>query len=222
MKISVVGLGKLGSPLAAVFASKGFTVIGTDVNPAAVQAINAGKAPVDEPGLQELIDRSRDRLCATDDCVEAVQQTDVTFIIVPTPSDRTGRFSNEYALRALAVVGDGIRRKSGYHLVVMTSTVMPGSTGGELRETLEAHADRRVGEALGLCYNPEFIALGSVVRDMLRPDMILIGESDDRAGNLLEQIYHQSCDNAPAFRRMNFVNAELTKISVNTYVTTKI
>jgi UDPglucose 6-dehydrogenase len=73
-----------------------------------------------------------------------------------------------------------------------------------------------------LCYNPEFIALGTVIRDMLRPDMILIGESDQRAGDLLESIYRRSCDNEPAFRRMNFVNAELTKIAVNTFVTTKI
>jgi UDPglucose 6-dehydrogenase len=223
MKISVVGLGKLGSPLAAVFAAKGFQVIGTDVNSAAVAAINAGRAPVEEPGLQDLITSSADRLTASDDAVSVVSGTDTTFIIVPTPSDATGRFSNDYALRAMATVGQGIRRKEGgYHLVVMTSTVMPGSTGGELREALERHAGRTVGATLGLCYNPEFIALGSVVRDMLRPDMILIGESDARAGDLLESIYRRSCDNQPAFRRMNFVNAELTKISVNTFVTTKI
>jgi len=105
---------------------------------------------------------------------------------------------------------------------VMTSTVMPGSMNGELRAALERYSGRTVGTSLGFCYNPEFIALGSVVRDMLRPDMILIGESDTKAGEALERIYHQSCDNQPAFRRMNFVNAELTKISVNTFVTTKI
>ena len=99
---------------------------------------------------------------------------------------------------------------------------MPGSTGGEIRLALERHAGRAVGPALGLCYNPEFIALGSVVRDMLRPDMILIGESDSKAGDLLETHLPESCDNQPAIRRMNFVNAELTKIAVNTFVTTKI
>jgi UDPglucose 6-dehydrogenase len=99
---------------------------------------------------------------------------------------------------------------------------MPGSTGGEIRQALERYSGRRVGPQLGLCYNPEFIALGSVVRDMLQPDMILIGESDQKAGDLLESIYARSCDNTPAVRRMNFVNAELTKISVNTFVTTKI
>jgi UDPglucose 6-dehydrogenase len=122
----------------------------------------------------------------------------------------------------MEVVGAGLKRKSGYHVVVITSTVMPGSTGGEIRAALEAHSGRQVGEALGLCYNPEFIALGSVVRDMLQPDMILIGESDAKAGDVLQRIYERSCDNKPAIRRMNFVNAELTKISVNTFVTTKI
>jgi UDPglucose 6-dehydrogenase len=222
MNISVVGLGKLGAPLAAVLASKGFPVVGTDVNRAFVDAINTGTAPVDEPRLQELIDENRERLRATPDAAAAVAETDVTFVIVPTPSDVTGGFSNDFVVSAMQSVGAGLRRKSGYHVVVITSTVMPGSTGGEIRAALEAHSGRRVGDALGLCYNPEFIALGSVVRDMLTPDMILIGESDAKAGDTLERIYDKSCDNKPLVRRMNFVNAELTKISVNTYVTTKI
>jgi len=223
MKLSVIGLGKLGSPLAAVFASKGFEVIGTDLNSKYVEAINAGVAPVDEPRLQELIGAHRDRIRATHDVADAVASTDITFVIVPTPSDAaTGRFSNAAVLGAMEAVGAGIRRKEGYHLLVITSTVMPGSTGGEIRAALERHSGRKVGPTLGLCYNPEFIALGSVVRDMLQPDMILIGESDARAGDLLEQVYTASCDNRPVVRRMNFVNAELTKISVNTFVTTKI
>lgn len=222
MKISVVGLGKLGAPLAAVLASKGFDIIGVDLSQSYVDAVNAGKAPVEEPRLQELIDANRSRLRATTNVDEAITATDVTFVIVPTPSDSSGRFSNTAVLDAMKSIGLALRRKDSYHLVVITSTVMPGSTGGEIQQSLEQHAGRRVGSQLGLCYNPEFIALGSVVRDMLRPDMILIGESDKAAGDLLERIYANSCDNTPAFRRMNFVNAELTKISVNTFVTTKI
>lgn len=222
MKISVIGLGKLGSPLAAVLASKGFSVVGTDLHRPYVDSINAGQAPVDEPRLQELIEANRDRLRATMDAAAAVAETDVTFIIVPTPSDDSGRFRNSYILTAIEAVGAGLRKKNGYHVVVVTSTVMPGSTGGEIRAALEVASGRSVGEQLGLCYNPEFIALGSVVRDMLCPDVILIGESDSKAGDVLERIYQQSCDNKPAVHRMNFVNAELTKISVNTFVTTKI
>jgi UDPglucose 6-dehydrogenase len=222
MKISVIGLGKLGAPLAAVLASKGFRVIGTDVSPTAVDAINAGRTPIDEPRVQELIDENRERLRATTDVAAAVAESDVTFVIVPTPSDGTGRFSNQAILGAMEQVGAGLRRKQGYHLVVVTSTVMPGSTGGEISAALEAHSARPVGPSLGLCYNPEFIALGSVVRDMLAPDLVLIGESDAKAGDVLEGIHQKTCDNKPLIRRMNFVNAELTKISINTFVTTKI
>jgi UDPglucose 6-dehydrogenase len=222
MHISVIGLGKLGAPLAAVLASRGFSVVATDLNHEVVAAINEGRAPVDEPGLQDLIAVSRSRLRATYDAAEAVLASEVTFIIVPTPSDDTGRFSNELVLQAVAAVGQPLRQKDGYHLVVITSTVMPGSTGGEIRETLEQHSGRRLGPQLGLCYNPEFVALGSVVRDMLRPDMILIGEGDANAGEVLAGIYRRTCDNEPAVHRMNFVSAELTKIAINTFVTTKI
>jgi UDPglucose 6-dehydrogenase len=99
---------------------------------------------------------------------------------------------------------------------------MPGTCESEIRPALERSSRRVVGEALGLCYSPEFIALGNVIRDMLEPDMVLIGESDHRAGDVLERLYKGVCENDPPFRRMSLVNAELTKIAVNTYVTMKI
>jgi UDPglucose 6-dehydrogenase len=221
-RVSVVGLGKLGAPLAAVLASRGFTVTGLDVNKALVDAMNAGKMPIVEPQLNELIAANKARLTATMDAAEAVQNSDASFVIVPTPSDSTGFFSNRFVLQAMQTLGKALRDKTGYHVVVITSTVMPGTTGSEIRAALEAASGRKVGPDLGLCYNPEFIALGSVVRDMLYPDSILIGESDAKAGDMLQTIYLQLCEKKPPVQRMNFVNAELTKISVNTYVTTKI
>jgi UDPglucose 6-dehydrogenase len=221
-RISVVGLGKLGSPLAAVFAHRGFDVIGLDLNSSFVEALNAGQAPVPEPMLQGLIDANRARLRATQDWNEAVDGSDVSFLIVPTPSGDDGFFSNDYLISALRSLGAAIARKSSYHLVVITSTVMPGATGSVLKDVLEQASGRKVGPDMGLCYNPEFIALGSVVRDMLHPDMILIGQSDDKAGDMLEAIYRQSAETKPEYMRMNFVNAELAKLSVNTFVTTKI
>jgi len=222
MRVSVIGLGKLGAPLAAVLASKGHDVVGVDVNPDFVHALSQGRAPVEEPGLQCLIDQGRARLRATTDYERAILDTEVSFVIVPTPSDSKGGFSNKYVLSAVSTIGEALRKKRAYHVVNITSTVMPGSTGGEIREALSQAAGRAIGETLGLCYNPEFIALGSVIRDMLYPDMILIGESDARAGDVLEQIYRSTCENQPHFVRMNWVNAELTKIAVNTFVTTKI
>ena len=221
-RVSVIGLGKLGAPLAAVLASRGFTVIGLDVNKALVDAMNAGKMPIVEPQLNELIAANKERLSATMDANEIVQKSDASFVIVPTPSDSTGFFSNRFVLQAMDTLGKALRNKKGYHVVVITSTVMPGTTGSEIKTALEAASGRKVGPELGLCYNPEFIALGSVVRDMLYPDSILIGESDAKAGDMLQTIYLQLCEKKPPVQRMNFVNAELTKISVNTYVTTKI
>ncbi len=221
-RVSVVGLGKLGAPLAAVLASRGFSVIGLDVNKVLVDALNAGRMPIVEPQLNELIAANRERLSATMDPNEAIQKSDASFVIVPTPSDSTGFFSNRFVLQAMEALGKALRSKKGYHMVVITSTVMPGTTGSEIKASLEAASGRKVGPDLGLCYNPEFIALGSVVRDMLFPDSILIGESDAKAGDMLQTIYLQMCKKKPPVQRMNFVNAELTKISVNTYVTTKI
>ncbi len=221
-RVSVIGLGKLGAPLAAVLASRGFTVIGLDVNKMFVDAMNAGKMPIVEPQLNELIAANKERLSATMDANEAVQKSDASFVIVPTPSDSTGFFSNRFVLQAMDTLGKALRNKKGYHVVVITSTVMPGTTDTEIKAALEAASGRKVGPELGLCYNPEVIALGSVVRDMLYPDSILIGESDPKAGDMLQTIYLQLCEKKPPVQRMNFVNAELTKISVNTYVTTKI
>lgn len=220
--LSIIGLGKLGSPMAAVFASKGFEVVGLDLNKDFVEALNAGRAPVAEPQLQELIDANRERIRATTDWKDAVRNSDMTFIIVPTPSGPDAMFSNRYLLAALRDIGQALAAKDAYHVVVVTSTVMPGSTEGELKECLEQASGKKVGKDIGLCYNPEFIALGSVVRDMLHPDMILIGQSDEKAGQALEAVYRQSTNTSPEFHRMNLVNAELCKISVNTYVTTKI
>jgi UDPglucose 6-dehydrogenase len=222
MKLSIIGLGKLGAPMAAVMAHKGHMVVGVDVNADYVAAIQQGHAPLRETGLEEMIQANRERLSATTDYEQAVLETDATFIIVPTPSNPDGRFSLHNVMIAAEKIGAALRKKQTWHLVVLSSTVMPGSTGGKLLPALEAHSGKKCGEGFGLCYNPEFIALGSVIRDMLNPDMILIGESDERSGEILERLYTGVCDSNPHIRRMNHVNAELTKISVNTFVTTKI
>ena len=114
-----------------------------------------------------------------------------------------------------------LKIKKQYHLVVIVSTVMPGATD-EVKKILEEKTGKLCGKDFGLCYNPEFIALGSVIYNLLNPDFILIGESDQKAGDILENFYNKYSENSPKISRMNFVNAELTKISVNTFITTKI
>ncbi len=219
---SVIGLGKLGASMMAAIASRGFRVIGVDVNPRSVELVNAGHAPVWETNLEETIAANKERLQATLSHREAVLGSDLTFVVVPTPSDNRGAFSLQYAAWAFREIGRALKEKEGYHLVVLTSTVLPGSTRYGLLPILERESGKTCGRDFGLCYNPEFIALGSVIHDFLNPDFVLIGEFDERSGSLLESFYAQILENHAPCARMSIENAELTKIAVNTYVTTKI
>src|SRR5262249_34154175 len=136
MRISVIGLGKLGAPLVAVLASKGFEVVGVDRSPTRVSALRVGRAPVVEPGLQDLLAGSLGRIDATIDIQSAIATSEVTFVVVPTPTGSDGSFSTAHVISAIREIGGTLRGKVGYHLVVITSTVMPGSTGGPVRQAL--------------------------------------------------------------------------------------
>jgi UDPglucose 6-dehydrogenase len=220
--VSVVGLGKLGLPLAACIAAKGFQVVGVDCDARKVADLNLGRASTFEPHLEETIRCSAERIRAVQDIESAVAASEITFVVVATPSEDDGSFSLRYVLSACEDIGRTLRTKHSHHLVVLTSTVMPGSTGGIVRETLEKTSGKQVGRDFGLCYSPEFIALGSVIHDLLHPDFLLIGESDRHSGAVLEALYRNICENEPSVAHMNFVNAEIAKLSVNTFVTTKI
>lgn len=222
MRISVIGLGKLGASLAGVIASKGHTVVGVDLNEYNLSMINAGQSPVFEPGLAELIQQSRERLSATADYQLAIEQTDISFLIVPTPSDETGAFSLSSIFAACEEIGKSLRTKQSYHLVVITSTVMPGATGQQVRPFLERISGKVCGVDFGLCYSPEFVALGSVIQNMLFPDFLLIGADEERAGKMLATFYQTICPATTPIQRMNLINAELAKLAVNIYVTMKI
>ena len=221
-RFSVVGLGKLGASMAAAIASKGHEVIGVDVNHRSVDAINAGRAPVQETGLGELIAQNRDRLRATMSHEEAIGDSELTFVIVPTPSDERGAFSLQYVAYAFREIGKALAAKQEWHTIVLTSTVLPGATRHGLVPVLEQHAGKAAGAGFGVCYSPEFIALGSVIRDFLNPDFLLIGELDARSGEHLAACYGDIMGPAAPVQRMSLENAELAKIAVNAFVTTKI
>ena len=220
--VSVVGLGKLGSPMAACYAMMGCSVVGLDLDAAKVEAVNLGLPPVLEPDLERLMSQTRGRLRATLDWGEAVSRSEITFVIVPTPSEASGRFSATYVVEAMRSMGPALAGKDGFHLVVVCSTVVPGTMDSEVLLALEAASGKRCGENIGLCYSPRFIALGTVVRDFLNPDLVLIGESDPRSGEMLERFYRRVHENDPPIARMSYANAELAKLAVNTFVTTKI
>lgn len=220
--VSVFGLGKLGSCIAATLAARGFDVLGIDIDPDKVAKVNAGEPPVEEPLLAEFLAAGRPRLRASVSSAEAIQ-TDASFFIPPTPSLPDGSFSNEFLLRAMQPVAAevGRTRKDG-HLFVCHSTTTPGALNGVLIPMLERETGGVCGRDFGVCYNPEFIALGNVIRGLLEPDLVLIGESDAFSGGALESVYWRFNDNAPAIVRMSIASAELAKIAVNSFVTMKI
>lgn len=220
--VSILGLGKLGASMAAGMASRGLKVVGVDVNRRAVDAVNEGREPVQETGLGEMIAANKARICATMSTEEAVLASDISFVIVPTPSDERGAFSLQYARYAFKALGRALRAKDDYHVVVLTSTVLPGATRYGLLPILEEESGKKCGRDFGLCYNPEFIALGTVIRDFLNPDFYLLGEFDSRSGDCLEQVHRRVSQNNAPVKRMTIENAELAKIAVNSFVTIKI
>lgn len=222
MNVSVIGLGKLGLCTASCFASSGHKVIGVERNVDFVSKLQAKVNPIDETGLDELLESSWDNLTVTTDIAEAVCGSDITLIIVPTPSKSDGRFTNEYLRVVLESIGPALKAKKSFHVVDIVSTVMPGSCDSEFKPLLEKLSGKVCGKDFGVVYNPEFIALGSVVKDFLNPDMVLIGASDDRSAEMAEKLYVSTCNSEPHIAKMSLVNAEITKLSLNCFVTMKI
>ena len=222
MKVAVVGLGKLGLPLAALLAASGNEVHGFDLSSSQRDLIKSGEFNFKEPRLNELLLKSRESFVVSDSISEAIKDVALVFVIVPTPSMPSGEFTNEFVLDALNEIGTAIAGSDKRIVIDIVSTVMPNSCAGELSEALEMSSGRKIGEDLGLCYNPEFIALGSVIHDMEYPDMHLIGQSSIWAGELVEITLKTITRREVPTRRMSLTEAELVKIAVNNFVTMKI
>lgn len=222
-RLSVVGLGKLGACITACCAARGFETLGIDMDKAKVDAMNNGKAPVLEANLEEMIRAAGNRLRASTNLEEAIEASETTLIIVPTPSQPDDNFSAKYVRAVLEVLGAALKKSSKPdHLFVVVSTVSPGTCGEELIPLLEKTSGRKVNAGFGFCYSPEFLALGSVIRDFLNPDLVLIGESKDFYGERVAALYQAVCENKPYVTRMSIVSAEIVKVSLGAYVTMKI
>jgi len=215
--IAVVGLGKLGSVFATCMAAAGHHVRGIDTNPDIIKALKAGKAPVAEPGLGDLLAslRSTERLVVGKSYYAALENTEAAFIVVPTPSDETGRFSDRFVEAAVAEVHACTHQN---YLIVVCSTVQPGTMG----RLAAAWPDRQIA------YAPQFIALGSVISDLRHPDLVVIGSESRRAAARVESLLDPLWRDGDAHRaypyvaRLSLADAEIAKLAVNAYVTMKI
>lgn len=218
MDVSIIGLGKLGLPLAVAMADRGLHVVGVDKNPKVVEAINRGYPLTYEPGLGKLLYSVRGTFTVTTD-LEAVTESGFVIILVATPSNPDGSLNPEQVLEVCRDLAPLLTGR--YRLVVVASTVMPGTCQGAIRDVLES-GGLKVGKHVGLCYVPEFVALGSVIAGFRNPDFVLVGEFDEWSGKWAEQLYKRFCANNPPIYRTSLVNAEIIKMAVNFYLTTKI
>jgi len=218
MNISVMGLGKLGLPMALYFASKHHKVIGVDLNNKLLNDLYNLKCPVDEPGVNDLLKNNQIEL--TDDSYKAIGNSKISFIFVGTPNLGDGAFSVKYVHEVGKSIGKALKYTRGYHLVVLRSTVLPGETEN-LKHILEKYSGKKCGKEFGLCHSPEFLALGKVINDISNPEFILIGENDKESGDILEDFYKSVTENDAPVIRTNLVNAEIGKLMLNNYVTLK-
>ncbi|MEM3556251.1 MAG: UDP-glucose/GDP-mannose dehydrogenase family protein [Candidatus Micrarchaeia archaeon] len=224
MKISVIGAGYVGVVAAACFAERGFKTLISTNDPRKVELVNEGKAPFFEPNLDRLIKKNvkSGMLKATKTRVEAVLNSDVTFICVGTPSAPDGSIDLSFIYEAAEEVGRSLRKKKGYHVVVVRSTVVPGTTD-EVTTVIEKLSGKKAGKEFGVCMCPEFLRQGQAVHDMLNPDRVVIGEHDRKAGNVLERLFKRFYRGKKIpILRMNTVSAEMVKYVSNSILATKV
>lgn len=223
MNVSIFGLGKVGHALACCLSAAGNRVIGYDPVSGIVEALNNRAYETYENEVAErLASINVGDLSATSSMDEAVISSDVTMIIVPTPSNALNGFSLRFVLEACAGIGNAMQKKTTPHCVGLVSTVLPGASELYIVPALETASGRKIGDGLAYCYNPSFIALGEVVTGFERPDYVLIGEADSASGDTVAALHRSVLRNDAPIVRMKPIEAEITKIASNTHETMRV
>jgi UDPglucose 6-dehydrogenase len=223
--ISIFGLGYVGLTTAICFAHRGFKVIGVDVNADKVELINNGKSPFYEPKIEKILQKALEKrlLSCTQDQKKAIKDSDITFITVGTPNNPDGSINLKFVKSASESIGKTLRYKGNYHLVVVKSTVVPGTTEKLVKPSIEKQSHKRCGSDFGLCMNPEFLGEGTALHDTFNPNRIVIGEYNKKSGDILESLYKKfHSTSIPPIIRTNLQNAELIKYASNAFLAMKI
>ncbi len=221
MRIVVWGLGYVGTVTAACLARLGHDVVGVEPNAAKVDAVNAGRSPIHEPGLEALLTEvvSDGRLRATSDGIAEVANADVSLICVGTPSSADGSPVMTYIDTVSEHIGQGLKDSNRYHVVVLRSTVFPGVTRERILERVEAQSGKTAGDGFGLVMNPEFLREASALYDFENPPYTVIGSLDERAAEVVAAMYDGV--DAPIFR-VALEEAELLKLVNNAFHALKV
>ncbi len=225
-KISVIGAGYVGLCTAVGFASRGYSVVACDVDEEKIVKINKGVPPFYEPGLQEKLSESiqKGNLKGVVGQIDRViLDTDLTFVAVGTPSKPDGGIDLKYIESAACNIGKALKQKNDYHVTIIKSTVVPGTTQNTVKPILERESKKVAGDGFGLCMNPEFLRQGSAFQDTVNADRVVIGSFDVRSGDVLEDLYKSFySERVPAIIRTSLSTAELIKYASNSMLATKI
>ncbi len=224
-QISIVGTGYVGLCTAVGFTTKSYKVIASTSDHKKAEMINQGIPPFYEPELQESLEKAvkKGDLRCTTNREEAIINTDITFITTATPSQQDGGINLQFIENSALKIGKALKKKKTYHLVVVKSTVTPGTTEKMVKPTIETHSNKHCGIDFGLCMNPEFLREGSALYDTLNPDRIVIGEHDKKSGDVLEALYRDFySEKMPPLIKTNLPTAELIKYANNAFLATKI
>jgi GDP-mannose 6-dehydrogenase len=221
LRISIFGLGYVGTVSAGCLADDGHEVVGVDPLPTKVDLINRGQSPIIETDIGEIIAATvkAGRLRATSDPSEAIRETELSFVCVGTPSQANGNLDLRYIRRICEQIGDALKGKSARHTVVIRSTILPGTMHKMVIPTLEEFSGKKAGVDFGVCNNPEFLREGSAVKDFRQPPKTVIGESDQASGDILAALYEKL--DAPLIRT-NLETAEMVKYVDNSWHALKI
>lgn len=222
--ISFIGLGKLGLPLATNMAKNGLKVLAIDINPVLLSTVKKNKAPWVEAGLLSNIEEAKKNIYFTDS-YEQVANSDITIILVNTPSkEKDGSFSNEYVLASIkSVCKKLIENSKKNHHFILSSTVMPGSIKNEFIPLIEKITGWNFNKnEFKFSYVPDFVAIGNVIKDFENPDFLLVGADNEKTHDDTINIYDKILKNTPPIRRLSLAEAELSKVALNAYITTKI
>jgi len=219
--LSVFGLGYVGSVTAACMARIGHNVIGVDVNPIKVAALDGGRTPIVEAKIDELVaegHRSR-RLRATTDVAEAIANSEITFISVATPNQRNGKLDVSNIERVSLSIGNALRDKRPFHIVVVRSTVLPGTCENLVIPALERASGKKAGKDFAVCMNPEFMREGTAVADFDNPPFTVVGANDPAHAAAVRELY---AGVSGAFFETSLPVAEMVKYVCNAFHALKI
>ena len=220
MKISVIGLGKLGLPFSFFLSSKKYKVLGYDINEKIENEIKKNKINI-EPNLNKYIKKYKNNFRFEKKIKDLIHQTDITFLVLPTPSLSNGSFSNNYIMNILKIICPYIKNKNKKnHLLVITSTVSPGSCEEVFIPYLKKRGLKNNID-FSLIYNPHFIAQGTTIYNLENPDLLLLGTDNDKAYEIIKRFYRKIYK-LEIFKKTSLREGEISKIAINSYITSKI